>query len=138
MSRTDKDRPQWVKSNDPQEDRQTYHNHFVFGAVYKSSEFYDECTLEKDDPFHPSTGRDRTENGKKKKKPCYYYYSPKNFWDKVTQEDAHLSFWSPFRAHEKKQLKKLANEYNAHGEIAEDYIFYEKHNHALFGGGYWG
>lgn len=34
MSRTDKDRPIWVKLNDPSEDRKPYHQHFVILADY--------------------------------------------------------------------------------------------------------
>lgn len=43
MSRTDKDRPYWVRSVDPTENRSAYHYHTQFGKeVYRTYRVYDE------------------------------------------------------------------------------------------------
>jgi hypothetical protein len=68
MSRTDKDRPYWVRIADPKEDRRIHHNHYWFGApirrrVHKVDENGDPIYTEGEHTYRVAPYIDRDEEG---------------------------------------------------------------------------
>lgn len=125
MSRTDKDRPFWVKLNDPSENRTDDHMHHTRGLW--SKDWDGVCDIDK--PYGPTLKRWAGRN-------CHRMIHNYNPWDDPTKEDRDLLYYGPLRASERDTLKKAAKEYNTTGDT-EDVFLQEKHRHSMFGGGYW-
>lgn len=121
MSRTRKDRPYWVRSNDKTEKyRVAYHDH--------TGRHGDDCTIDE-----PEVGRSFWF---KRDTPCgHYLHMPHKcepHGDALT-----LLYWAPARQDERTYLKNAVKDYNTFGEVDEDYFLQEKTCNATYGGGYW-
>lgn len=125
MSRTDKDRPDWVRVNDKTEDRTEFHYHHrrYWGEPYEG--MYD-CEI--DEPLDGSKGM--------RKRRCGYYLRTNRYWN-PKREDRRLYYYKPLRSRERDTLGKAAKQYNAGNEVDEDIVLPESHRHAMFPGGYW-
>jgi hypothetical protein len=139
MSRTDKDRPYCDRINDRKEATYDYHDHLLFGkeinyvrnGKHKSYVFADECTINENEQArhvpdvvaHPC-GRVLGFA------PYYGRHSPGKKARKVY-------YWGPMRAARTKYLTEAVKDYNAFGEVDEDFFFQEQARYGRFGGGYW-
>lgn len=123
MSRTYKDRPYWVRQNDPREDRVPYHDH-IERWWRRRINWDGECHL--DEPVNHETRHSF---------PCGYYLRQR--WYNVPRDFRHYNYYGPLRAHERDNLRDAAKQYNSWGEVDEDFYLPEAHRHATFGGGYW-
>ncbi|MBC9704519.1 MAG: hypothetical protein H9W81_05820 [Enterococcus sp.] len=117
MSRTFKDRPYWVRANDPQQDRYAYHNHI----------YVDECPI--DEKY--------TSNFGSYSRACGYALPWTYYRNDTPKKVRNTSYWIPLRTDERKVLNNLTRDYNTYGEIDEDFFLQEHHRHARYGGGYW-
>lgn len=130
MSRTDKDRPYWVRLNDPSEIRRADHTHHPYGR-YSKSWFGEEnvCDIDK-----PMTGRFEID----RKRNCDYRLTNYRYWyDDPSREDCHNEYYAPLRSEERMSLRKAARQYNTYGEVDDVYL-QEQHRHSCYGGGgYW-
>lgn len=137
MSRTRKDRPDWVKLNDRKTPRIANHNHKQFGAEGmmfqgKKYSYLDYCTIDKpQEAVEHKIGQS----------PCYYYAAiSKIFYAKyggAHKEALRMEYWSPLRAEERTTMQNLKKQYYATGEVDEDVFIKEKHHNAPYKGGYW-
>lgn len=117
MSRTFKDRPYWVRANDPKHSRYAYHYHIGV----------EECPI--DEPLTGVFGiYGRT---------CGYSIPWSYFRNDATKEICHNSYWAPLRNDERIVLNSLVRDYNTYGEVDEDFFIQENHRHSRYGGGYW-
>jgi hypothetical protein len=124
MSRTDKDRPYWVRTNDPREDRVEHHNHVA--PRWRTMYAWDgECHIDE-----PSTRENRRSYS------CGFNLRYKRYWN-PKKEDRRLYYYKPLRSRERDTLGKAAKQYNAGNEVDEDIVLPESHRHAMFPGGYW-
>lgn len=131
MSRTFKDRPYWIRVNDPKTLRYAVHHHASFGHVYtpfngKPVHILDYCTI--DEPYSA---------GDNYPKPCYYRLISPHRYDETTKEMRHNAYWEPMRTDERIVLRNAVKDYNTYGEIDEDFFLQENHRHARYGGVYW-
>lgn len=140
MSKTDKDRPYWVRANDNTEARFDVHDHNHFGHEYKFRNRYgvevvirvaEHCTINEPEINH----HDKEAYAK----PCgkwightYYYgrHSPSKKARKVY-------YWGPMRAARTNYLTNAVKDYNSFGEVDEEFYFQEDARYGRFGGGYW-
>lgn len=106
MSRTRKDRPHWVKANDPTMPREAFHS-----CCFQRTE----CSL--DQPSLPHYAGDT--------KSCFYlspgfaYYS-----DKVSNDTVRMVWHSPERGRERDTLKQFVKQYNSASQTEpEDFDF---------------
>lgn len=125
MSRTDKDRPYWVRTNDPTEDRVPHHDHIPRWWRRKRLVWDGECHL--DDPVNHGTRFDHA---------CGYHLRFDRYWN-PKREDRRLYYYKPLRSRERDTLGKAAKQYNAGYEVDEDIVLPESHRHCMFPGGYW-
>lgn len=138
MSRTLKDRPGWVKVNDPRMPTLTDHRHTLLGkeilhyvgGMPTVGRYPDTCTI--DEPVVYRTDRPgellpcRRQNGwTTRKGPAP---SPRKRREK---------YWAPERAAGRSAMRRLAEEYNATGDVDEDLPLTNQHRHARFGGKHW-
>lgn len=134
MSRTYKDRPYWVRTNDKKEVREASHDHLHLGETRKSIKFgeytiADYCTI--DEPLETDSFEESW------KKPCGYDLSWSYSYFSVEKNRRNLLYWSPMRADEHKVTRNAVKDYNTFGEVDEDLYLREKTRHALYRGGYW-
>lgn len=139
MSRTDKDRPYWVRVLDPEEDRRIYHNHRNLGKVVlritstsgtRVLMYAEECTLDEVEERFP--GNPETV------KPCGYGLNDyrRHRWDRLTTEDRRNTYFKPLRRLEKNVLTNVVKEYNTHGDIEKDIVLPDQHQKEMLGGGW--
>lgn len=136
MSRTKKDRPYWVKSNDKKEVRRASHNHESLGKIVRNFrgkivKYDEECSLEVPQQ-HPSSDDHRST--------CYYNlgYGYRYWYSRGQDRDDRLNtYYNPLRTLERETLTKATKEYNATGDIEEDIFFPDTHQSCMLGGGYW-
>lgn len=131
MSRTDKDKPYWILCNDPQQVRHPYHNHNLFGKMtYKNfegeSQYKDYCTIDE-----PVTKETEFIN------PCGYRIHWMYYNTKPTKVMRHNEYWRPLRSAERAATHKALREYNATGEIDEDFFLRSAPHRGTYYGGYW-
>lgn len=138
MSRTDKDRPYWVRSNDNTELRYDFHNHRIFGEerTHRTSngktltvKFADYCTINE-----PEVGRsvkDTQPCGKVLHRPGHHVRN------KPKKKIRKIYYWGPLRAARNVYLANATKDYNAFGEVDEDFYLQEDARYGLYGGGYW-
>lgn len=135
MSRTDKDRPYWVRVQDESEPRQAHHEHQRFGRVShtlsgKIIEVADHCTI--DEPT-----RGNGPYGYNWEKPCTYHLSWAYSYYNVDRYRRRAMYWGPLRMDESMTLRKAVKQYNSTGEVDDDFFLQENHHHSCYGGGYW-
>lgn len=103
MSNTYKDRPRWVRSNDPQEARDEHH-----GADHERGE---PCTL-----TVPLTWASQWRH-----RGCHYDIPGSQIQGRgPTNDDLHDQWWGPQRRSERDRGRELVGQYNTFGEIDED------------------
>lgn len=124
MSRTDKDRPYWVRQNDPTEDRVEYHNHVA--PRWRTMYAWD-GTCHVDEPITRENRRSFS---------CGYYLRDRYHWT-PKREDRRLYYYKPLRSRERDTLGKAAKQYNAGYEVDENIVLPEAHRHGMYPGGYW-
>jgi hypothetical protein len=125
MSRTDKDRPYWVKSNDKTEKyRVAYHDH--------TGRRGDECTIDEPEE-HPSSWRGR---GGRWYSPCSHYIHLPHICQPHGTSLRDF-YWVPSRAEERDYTTRAIKDYNTFGEVDEDYFLQEKTLNGPYGGGWW-
>lgn len=124
MSRTDKDRPYWVRQNDETEVRRPFHRHdqYRFGR-----EPFDECEI--DEPYTGATGEWRRR--------CGYWLGYRRHVCVVPPHAEREGYYAPLRNDERMVLRNAVKDYNTFGEIDEDFYIQEQHRRACYGGGYW-
>ena len=105
MSRTDKDRPLWVLSNDPTVRRRQCHNH-----VGADGDPIDVCTL--DDGAVPYWDETR--------RPCTWRFDLYRIVKFPSADYEAMIWWRPQRAATRDRLRLLAKQYRADGEIDDD------------------
>lgn len=125
MSRTDKDRPYWVRTNDKTEKyRVAYHDH--------TGRRGDECTVDEPEE-HPSSWRGR---GGRWYSPCGHHLHVPHICE-PHGDSASVYYWVPARQDEQTFLKNAVKDYNTFGEVDEDYFLQEKTLNGPYGGGWW-
>lgn len=134
MSRTDKDRPYWVRQNDPSEARLAIHMHHTpmfYTAGWNSNRWGEIGVCDLDKPMTGEWSVDRKRN-------CYYRVTPPDHYayDKCEREDRNLYYYAPVRMKERDLLGKAAKQYNTSGEV-DDVDLPGYHHHMPFGGGWW-
>jgi hypothetical protein len=133
MSRTYKDRPYWVRSNDKKEVREEYHDHLRLGETRKGKHgdfmVADYCTI--DEPLKTGTFQESRE------RPCYYELSWKYSYFKVEKRRRNMLYWSPMRSDENEVTRNAVKDYNTFGEVDENLYLRETTRHAIYRGGYW-
>ena len=105
MSRTDKDRPQWVRSLDPTEDRYVVHHHtrWVSGRGIVMVE----CDLS--DTRRPEPWRN-----------CAYYARGSS-WYTPPSDLVSGVWWRPERMRQRSKLREIAKEYNGRDDEGDDF-----------------
>lgn len=135
MSRTYKDRPYWVRVNNPNP---------KYDDVYESHTHHDtywlewngECDIE--EPMRNSSYMEIRRN-----QSCFrqldWNYSRR--WSNLpSRESVHNLWYAPLRMEERTELETCKKIYNASGlsELEDrDIIITEKHGGGVYGGGYW-
>lgn len=110
MSNTYKDRPRWVRSNDPRERRTADH------AIVN----HDHCTI--DEPLT----RETTWSWRR----CSYDVVDGPWGDGPGPDDIHDAWWGPQRVIERDSCRRLAAQYNTTGTIDDaDVPAPEQHRH---------
>lgn len=138
MSRTDKDRPYWVRVNDPSEPTISYHDHLSFGKISTwrwgggcPLEYADYCTI--DEPK-----ADYRRSKEEMRKPCSkelgYQYK---YWDNPRKAERRNEYWKPLRATERKVLWEAVKDYNSFGEVDDELYVRENTRNAPFNRGWW-
>jgi len=140
MSRTDKDRPYWVRANDHTEARFEHHDHLKFGYEYEyvntrgkrvEVKYADYCTVNEPEV--------RYNHHEELDRPCgkwvghgYFFgrYSPK-------KKDRKVYYWGPMRAARTRYLTNAVKDFNSFGEVDEEFYFQEDARYGRYGGGYW-
>lgn len=137
MSRTLKERPGWVKVNDPRMPTIVDHCHTILGKEFVSAftgehfAYADTCT--EDEPAKSRAGRRPGEL----RMPCTKDLAVLHRTRTPPGQDVRDQFWAPDRASERSILRRLADEYNTTGDLDEGYVLPGQHRHARFGRGYW-
>jgi hypothetical protein len=122
MSKTDKDRPFWVKQNDSSLLRQAYHDH----VDYWGNEV--ECDI------HLPTVR---EDKYRVDRNCGYDIVAYYAWaDSPSRRIRHTEWFGPVRAKTRDSMLAQAKEYNTYGEIYNDSTEPGDHRNAPIKG-YW-
>lgn len=131
MSRTDKDRPYWVRLNDSSENRVADHTHHPYGGWWNPGGrwFAEEYVCDIDKPMTGHYEIDRKRN-------CDYRLANYRWYDEPTKRDRREEYYAPLRHEERDTLDKAVKQYNATGEVDDIYLP-ESHRHAPFRGGYW-
>lgn len=132
MSRTDKDRPYWVRVNDETEARTPYHYHhgsrFYNGGYKVNAEDEDGyCTIDDKRTGQPGEWR----------LPCGYYLGYRRHVCEIPPGAEREGYYAPLRNDERMALRNAVKDYNTFGEVDEDMYLQEQHRHATYGGGYW-
>lgn len=117
MSRTYKDRPKWVQLNDPKSHRVAEHWH-VSGH---------KCDLD-----IPATSNNKGFAGA-----CHYSLPYHVCYQNPTKEQRRIMFWQKLRQEERSTLYQAKQQYNTSSETDEDIIITNRHNHDIYGEGYW-
>ena len=139
MSRTKKDRPYWVRVNDPREARRETHRHHKCGVKVDfisisgkkiDTNIPDYCTIGEKEKGLSSNENDLN--------PCYFqltwqYPASRHSPKKLRRDE----YWKPMRGAERKYLKNAVVDYNTFGEVDEDAFLREKTLNSAFSGGYW-
>jgi hypothetical protein len=128
MSRTKKDRPYWVRLNDPTEARTPYHYHHGsrwFNNGYKGNAESDYCCIDEE-----YTGTDW-------RRSCGYYLGYRRHVCVIPKNAVRDMYYSPMRNDERMVLRNALKDYNTFAEVDEDMYLNEKSRHATYGGGYW-
>lgn len=124
MSRTRKDRPVWVRTNDKSEPVTVQHNHLAAGTTrggYKGSadsmlSFVDECT-------EGAPTKYRTSFDQHEVHPCGRSLSwqvKRAQWPE--RNNLRANYWKPERAEERAVLRRMEGEFNLNGEVDDDYL----------------
>lgn len=151
MSRTRKDRPDWVQENDPRNREDARENHFC-GATWVPIKFKEVETTRYNFWFRaPETSTRKVAvlwtsgykecdiNEKGYDRTCVF--KPVRGWSWVypgccePSQDDRRQFNREVRAESKTLTKRMMDQYNATGEV-DDYVFTPLRKHAAFGGGY--
>lgn len=122
MSRTDKDRPHWVRLNDPKDDRVAYHDHVdMWGNDV-------ECDI------HLPTVR---EDKYRSERNCGYDLAGVYLWSETPPKKMrHYEWFGPVRAKTRDAMLAQVKEYNTYGDVVNDSGEPEDHRHAPVKG-YW-
>jgi len=126
MSRTDKDRPYWVRVNDETEARTEFHYHH---RRYRGDPYEGEYECEIDNPVDDSTVM--------WKRRCGYYLGYRHHICEIPPGAVREGYNAPLRNDERMALRNAVKDYNTFGEVDEDMYLQEQHRHACYGGGYW-
>lgn len=119
MSRTYKDRPDWVQLNEPSP---------LLKAIRRPLHVQPcDGICELDEPM--------TEEDLETRR-CRYYLPFRLYLRKATPQLRRDFFWGPVRSEERESLRNMKNQYNA-GLDVDDAVLTERHGHAMYGGGYW-
>lgn len=137
MSRTDKDRPYWVKANDETLLRAPRHDHTSLGIFFSQyligvSQYSDHCTI--DEPVE----RNWRDNENRIVPTCDYAPSVYHRLERShTREDRKNDYYRPLRAKERDILKGATREYNTYGNFEKDIAFADNHQSSELSRGYW-
>lgn len=124
MSRTYKDRPYWVRLNDPSEVRRPFHYHEGRGRFFEE---FEACQI--DVPYEGKKGEWRRN--------CGYYLGYHFHRCRVTREFRRLGFYGPLRSDQRMKLRNAVKDYNTFEEVDEDMYLREQNRRSTFYGGYW-
>lgn len=137
MSRTDKDRPDWVILNDPLDSKKyrsvirDSHNHTRLGTTVlfageKKIAYKDSCSIEEPSRSYSMEQQNLLEGGRKS--PCSRKF--------VRQWRGYSSSWDTYpmssrRTRVRRSLKEIRKEYNTHYEIDDDFIDHDEKSKEL-------
>lgn len=120
MSKTDKDRPLWVRANDTSLKRVPYHDHLDrWGNVV-------DCDIEM-----PTVYNDAYRGLRQ----CGYDIYQDSWLDTPSRKVRHYEWFGPVRAKMRDSLRAQVREYNTYGEV-DDAIFIGDHRNTPLNG-YW-
>lgn len=150
VSRTDKTRPHWVKTLDPNEtDRYVKHDHTptrIYERGHKNRTFrfigYDDGACD----FDPKTSTSYFRGGENRfdrRQRCgwdlpYYYSWGHSYFRSPKFDERHHFYYSKERAAVRSSNREMMRDWNANGDDFDDDIaVVRQHRHACWGGGWW-
>jgi hypothetical protein len=133
MSRTHKDRPYWVKSNDPAVAFIECHDHSLLGrkvvGLIGSYEYPSDCTI--DVPRKPG-GWNINRN-----LICRHVLPDRAVSDSPQKWARHELYYGPERLRTRDGMRRLTKEFAASGTVDDSGFQNYQHRHATIKGGYW-
>ena len=126
MSKTTKDDPYWVKSNDPARRGNAHHRCRAHGVYYREGDCDIDMPLE-------ATGNDRR---------CRYFVgdhvqSRYRYTRGPSKAERHLDYWAPNRRRVRDSVADVKGQHRAGHDIDDSKVELGGHRHAPGHGGYW-
>lgn len=148
MSRTDKDRPWWIRNHDETDGLREVHDHrarwkwlcdcprpwwAVTGGRHRIGEgtwgwSEGECEIDS-----------RVDDGRKSwRVSCYRERIDRlSFYGSASREWRRARYWGPERAADRAIHRNLVKDWNTFGDCDDSAVQLNQHRHATFGGGWW-